>query len=215
MRAATNWDRYYRRIKISQITLGVIWKAYVDLLSEVQFGEPVKIIELGCGTGYNTLQLTKLFPASKVTLVDANPNVLTVAEKKLSRLGCEKEFLLQDLFGLDLSEKYDIAHSQGLLEHYPVERRRELIHLHRELLTESGVAVIIVPTPSLVYRLWRGMLEMMHLWIYTDETAITRAEFGDDLEASNMQILKMRMYHLTELGALCKKKNRSYENGIT
>ena len=82
MRVATNWDRYYRRIKISQMTLGFIWKAYVDLLNGVHFGEPIKIIELGCGTGFNTLQLTKLFPVSKVTLVDANPNVLAVAEKK-------------------------------------------------------------------------------------------------------------------------------------
>lgn len=29
---------------------------------------------------------------------------------------CEKEFLLRDLFDLELSEKYDIVHSQGLLE---------------------------------------------------------------------------------------------------
>lgn len=47
-------------------------------------------------------------------------------------------------------------------------------------------------------------MEMMHLWIYTDEVAITRAKFTADLEASNLQTLKMKMYHLTELGVLCK-----------
>lgn len=207
MRVATNWDRYYKRIKISQITLGFIWKAYLDLLNGVHFRQPVKVIELGCGTGYNTLQIAKLFPVSKVTLVDANPYVLAVAEKKLSRLKCKKEFVLKDLFDLDLSEKYDIVHSQGLLEHYPLESRRKLVQLHKESLATDGVAIIIVPTPSPVYKLWRGMLEMMHLWIYTDEVAITRAEFTADLEASNLQILKMKMYHLTELGALCKARS--------
>jgi len=207
MRVATNWDRYYKRIKISQITLGFIWKAYLDLLSGVHLGEPVKIIELGCGTGYTTLQLTKLFPVSKVTLVDFNPNVLATAEKRLSRLGCEKEFLLQDLFSLDLSEKYSIVHSQGLLEHYTLEQKRKLIRLHKELLAKDGVAVIIVPTPSLAYRFWRGMMEMMHLWIYTDEIAIPEEELHTELEHSGLQILKMKRYHLTELGALCKRRD--------
>ena len=207
MKATTNWDRYYGRTKISQITLGIIWKAYLDLLSGVHFEEPVKIIELGCGTGYNTLQLTRLFPVSKVTLVDANPKVLAIAEKKLANLGCEKEFLLQDLFSLHLDEKYSIVHSQGLLEHYTLERRRKLIELHGGLLAANGVTIILVPTPSLIYRSWRGMLEMMHLWIYPDETAITRAEFTADLEYCDLQILKMRMYHLTELGVLCRKRN--------
>ena len=204
MRVATNWDRYYKRIKISQITLGFIWKAYLDLLSGVHFRRPVKVIELGCGTGYNTLQIAKLFSVSKVTLVDANPYVLAVAEKTLSCLKCKKEFVLKNLFDLDLSEKYDIVHSQGLLEHYPLESRRKLIQLHKELLATDGVATIIVPTPSPVYKLWRRMMEMMHLWIYTDEVAITRSKFTADLEASNLQTLKMKMYHLTELGALCK-----------
>lgn len=207
MRAITNWDKYSKRTKISQITLGLIWKAYSDLLSGVHFKAPTKIIELGCGTAYNTLQMTKLFQVDKVTLVDSNPNVLAIAEKKLSCLKCEREFLLQDLFSLDLTEKYDIVHSQGLLEHYSLEQKRKLIHLHKELLTANGVTIIIVPTPSLAYRFWRGTMEMMHLWIYPDETAISEAEFKAELEYSGLQILKLKRYHLTELGAICKEGN--------
>ena len=204
MRAVTNWDRYYKRIKFSQIILPVIWKAFLDLLRGIHFPEPVKIIELGCGTAYNTLQLTRLFPTEKVTLVDSNPNALDVARKKLSCLKCEKEFLPQDLFSLDLSEKYNIVHSQGLLEHYSLEQKRRLIRLHRELLSADGVTIILVPTPSLAYRLWRGTQEIMHLWLYPDETAISEEEFKTELEYSGLQILKLRRYHLTELGAICK-----------
>ena len=214
MKAVTNWDRYYKRIKISQIVSPVIWKAYADLLRGIHFQEPIKIIELGCGTAYNTLQMTKSFQVDKITLVDSNSKALDVAEKKFSRLKCEKEFLLQDLFSLDLSEKYDIAHSQGLLEHYTLKQKRRLIRLHKELLTANGVTIIIVPTPSLAYKLWRGTQEVMRLWLYPDETAIPEAEFKAELEYSGLQILKLRRYHLTELGAICRRVDHIKQNSV-
>ncbi len=205
MRLVTDWNRYHKRARISQRFLWVIWKAYWDLLRGIRFKEPIKIIELGCGTAYNTLQMTKLFQVDKVTLVDFNPNVLDAAQKRLSCLNCEKEFLLRDLFNLDLGEKYDIVHSQGLLEHYPLEQKRKLIRLHRDLLTADGITIILVPTPSLAYRLWRGTLERLHLWIYPDETAISEEEFSAELEYSGLQILKMKKCHLIELGAVCRR----------
>ena len=205
MRVVTDWNRYHRRTRISQNFLWTIWRAYSDLLREISFPEPIKIIELGCGTGYHTLQMTKLFPVDKVTLVDFNPNVLNAAQKRLSGLNCEKEFLLRDLFALDLTEKYDIVHSQGLLEHYTPDEQQKLICLHRDLLTPNGIAVILVPTPSLPYRLWRGFLEKLHLWIYPDETAISEEEFSTALESSGLEILKMKMCHLIELGAVCRR----------
>ena len=116
MSAVTNWNQYHRRINIRQLTAEFVWKAYSDLLNGIRFEEPIKIIELGCGTGYNTFKIIQLLQTEKVTLVDANPNMLELAKKTLSPLNCEKEFLLQDLFSLDLSEKYHIVHSQGLLE---------------------------------------------------------------------------------------------------
>jgi len=207
MRVTTDWDRYHRRVRVSQLLLWAVWRAYAGLLRGISFTEPIKIIELGCGTAYHTLQMTKLFQVDKVTLVDSNPNVLKDTQKRLSGLKCEKEFLLQDLFSLDLSEKYDIVHSQGLLEHYTPEEQKKLICLHRDLLTPNGIAVILVPTPSLAYRLWRGIFEKLHLWIYPDETAISEAEFKAALESSGLEILKMKRCHLTEVGAVCRKGN--------
>jgi len=207
MREVTNWDKYHQRVQVSQRFLWTIWRAYADLLRGISFNKPVKIIELGCGTGYHTLRMTKLYPVDKVTLVDFNANVIEDTKRRMSDLKCEKEFLLQDLFSLDLGEKYDIVHSQGLLEHYTPEEQQKLIRLHRDLLTPGGIAVILVPTPSLPYRLWRGLLEKLRMWIYPDETPISREEFTAALESNGLDILKMQRCHLIEVGAVCRRRS--------
>jgi len=205
-RVATDWDRYHKRVRVSQRFLWTVWRAYASLLRGFSFSKPIKIIELGCGTGYHTLQMTRLYPVAKVTLVDANASVIRDTERRMAFLECEKEFLLKDLFSLDLEERYDVVHSQGLLEHYTSQEQRQLIRLHRDLLAPGGIAIILVPTPSLTYRFWRGLLERLHLWIYSDEVALSREEFIRQLEASGLEILKIQGCHLMEVGAVCRRR---------
>jgi len=76
MREVTDWDKYHQRVKVSQRFLWTIWRAYADLLRGVSFDKPIKIIELGCGTGYHTSRMTRMYPVAKVTLVDFNANVI-------------------------------------------------------------------------------------------------------------------------------------------
>ena len=140
-RVVTDWDQYHRRVRVSQRFLWTVWRAYASLLRGFSFSGPIKIIELGCGTGYHTMQMTRLYPVTKVTLVDFNASVIEDTERRFAALECEKEFLLGDLFSLELNEKYHIVHSQGLLEHYTPDQRKELIRLHRDLLAPDGIAL--------------------------------------------------------------------------
>lgn len=204
-KTVTNWDEYHKRVRISQRFLWTVWRAYASLMRDVRFDRPIKILELGCGTGYHTMQMTRCHQVAKVTLVDFNESVIADTERRFQGLDCEKEFLLRDLFKLDIADKYDIVHSQGLLEHYTPEERLKLICLHRDLLTPDGLAVILVPTPSLAYRFWRGLLEKLNQWIYHDETAIPAADFARELEASGLEILRMQGCHLMEVGAVCRR----------
>ncbi len=204
MRKITNWNKYHQRVQFSQIFLPIIWRAYQDLLRDRSFNKPIKIIELGCGTGYHTLQMTKVYSITKVTMVDFNAMVIENTKRRMSQIECEKEFLLCDLFDFNSHEKYDIVHSQGLLEHYTPDQQEKLIRLHRDLLAPDGVALILVPTSNLFYRVYREFQEKLRLWIYDDEIPISKKELAVALELSGLEILKIKNYHLIEIGAACR-----------
>ncbi len=54
MREISDWDKYHQRVQASQRFLWTIWRAYEGLLRGISFDRPIKIVELGCGTGYHT-----------------------------------------------------------------------------------------------------------------------------------------------------------------
>jgi len=46
---------------------------------------PSSILEIGCGTGVNLIKLNKLFPSARITGLDVSPEMLNVAQTKISR----------------------------------------------------------------------------------------------------------------------------------
>ncbi len=54
MREITDWDKYHQRVRVTQRFLWAICRAYEELLRGISFNRPIKIVELGCGTGYHT-----------------------------------------------------------------------------------------------------------------------------------------------------------------
>lgn len=47
--------------------------------------QPKHIVEVGCGTGYNTKKLGQLFPKSKITGIDVSSDMLAIAKKKVDQ----------------------------------------------------------------------------------------------------------------------------------
>ena len=47
--------------------------------------QPKHIVEVGCGTGYNTKKLGKLFPNSEITGIDVSSDMLAIAKKKVDQ----------------------------------------------------------------------------------------------------------------------------------
>ncbi len=96
MREITDGDKYHQRVhvQVSQRFLVTIWRAYEGWMRGISFDRPIKIVELGGGTGYHTFTDDQGISGDQVTLVYFNANVIEDTKRRMSCLRCEKEFLL-------------------------------------------------------------------------------------------------------------------------
>jgi len=71
-------------------------------LLEAIGGQPRRILDLGCGTGSQTLQLKRAFPAAQVIGLDLSPYMLAMAEHKAQEAN------------LDIAWRHGLAEATGL-----------------------------------------------------------------------------------------------------
>jgi SAM-dependent methyltransferase len=84
----------------------------------------LRIVDVGCGTGENTVGLTKLFPDAEIVGVDINPASLDLATKLATRVHSSVRFIQCDITG-DMREalasaapgRFDVIFSMGVLHH--------------------------------------------------------------------------------------------------
>lgn len=96
------------------------WFSEVSELQDVLAAmQPLgNVLELACGTGWWTEQLTKY--ADSVTAVDASDEVMKLNAERTS--SSKVTYLRADIFNLNLKEKYDFIFFSFWLSHVPPER---------------------------------------------------------------------------------------------
>lgn len=79
-------------------------------LGKAPFDQPVRILDLGTGSGVIGITLALERPLAQVTAVDISPAALAVAQANAERLGARNiRFLLSDWYeALDPGEKFDL-----------------------------------------------------------------------------------------------------------
>jgi len=84
-------------------------KTILDCVAAVQ-PAPTKVLEIGCGTGRNLVELARRFPRAHLTGVDLSDSMLAVARRKTAALG-SRVSLLQRAYGpaLKVSGGYDLV----------------------------------------------------------------------------------------------------------
>ncbi|MFL0759261.1 MAG: trans-aconitate 2-methyltransferase, partial [Prochlorococcus sp.] len=82
-------------------------------------GEPLKILDAGCGTGVSTDYLAHLNPGAEILAVDISPAALEVARDRLQRSGGNDQahirFENRSLLELEGEGKFDYINSVGVL----------------------------------------------------------------------------------------------------
>lgn len=185
----------------------IINRAYKNLLKNVNLSDP-KILELGSGSGINSLTISKILKAKEITLVDFNKKALEISKKliKDSNLGLNVKYLYKNIFDLSLNEKFNIVHSEGLIEHFYGKNRLEVFGKHVEFCKEGGFIIIFVPYKSIQYNLFKWFCKKFNKWIW-DEEAFSKQELYGLCKHFNLQILKEYTSPLLhQIGILARKK---------
>ncbi len=71
------------------------------------FNGPIKILDIGCGSGVIGLTLKQKFPNASIDLLDISKEAIEVARKNASLLQLNVNFIESDVFS-NVNEKYDV-----------------------------------------------------------------------------------------------------------
>jgi SAM-dependent methyltransferase len=109
---------------------GYNWRWFVDaaysaatgsLPQALVNGEPLRILDAGCGTGVSTDYLAHLNPGAEILAVDISPGTLKVARERCRRSGAfeQAQLRIENRSLLDLAGEgpFDYINSVGVLHH--------------------------------------------------------------------------------------------------
>ena len=106
-------------------------------------GEGMSVLDVGCGTGLETLRLAKLVgPSGHVVGLDVSRNLLAEAERRAEGSSLPVEYVQGDAHRLPFpDDHFDVARAERLLL-YLTDPRRALSELAR--VTKAGGAVYVI-----------------------------------------------------------------------
>jgi predicted RNA methylase len=101
---------------------------------------PARVISIGCGSAMFDILLASC--GYEVTSIDSDPDVLGAAERSMRRFEVKLDLRLSDAFDLrEFRDAYDVAFSNGLVEHWNGTRTVELIAEHARCAPRVQVEV--------------------------------------------------------------------------
>ena len=207
----TNWEKYFRyseRNFVVNLVQGQMFKSYERLLRRTEIDRPISVLELGAGSGYNSLKIAALYKTKDITIVDSNKRILAVSKRLFKSARFNVKFLCEDLFKLNLGKQFDIVHSAGLVEHFGGVMKSKVFGVHERFTKPGGHCLIFAPTPSTSYKIFRGLMELAGLWKFTDEVPMTKYQLVREIRRTGLKVVKTDdcwNYYLTENGILAKK----------
>jgi glycosyltransferase involved in cell wall biosynthesis len=177
-KTATDWDRYYTTVpataKITRkYTNAILRDAIKRYAAKDERG--LAILELG---GANSCFVESILAATNCRsydIVDTNRYGLSLLA---GRFGSTDVVHLhqQSVFELSLTSPADVVFSVGLVEHFDEAETRQAILAHFDALRPGGLAIITFPTPTVLYRATRSLLESLGLWRFPDERPLHSEE---------------------------------------
>lgn len=129
------WDKKYRQDKTGW-DLNSANPVFVDLINEQKEIKPGSILILGAGKGHDGI-----YAASKnydVTIVDFSSEAIAIAETYSKKEGSSLKILHEDIFKLDIKNKFDLLYDYTSFCAINPERRKEYAEKVSSFLKVGG-----------------------------------------------------------------------------
>lgn len=116
---------------------------YAAMLDGLPFGadEPVRVLDLGAGTGLLSAEISIRFPRASITLVDLSVEMLRVARRRFAGGQGRFEFRVMDFARKELPAGYDLVASALSIHHLTDGDKRELFEKAHGVLVPGGIFV--------------------------------------------------------------------------
>ncbi|MFC1804919.1 methyltransferase domain-containing protein [Candidatus Omnitrophota bacterium] len=189
----------YEKI-IKEIIFSVYWnKISSRVLSRFGSFKGLKTVEIGCGMAETSLLFAR--EGAEVTVIDYSPKALYGAESLFGYFNLQATFLSGDIFSLPqgLLERFDIAMSYGLAEHFRYPERRSVFEVHYSLAKIGGMLLVGVPNAwCLPYRIFKVLAQWLGYWKVGLEIPFSRRELSglaESLRLKDCRILGPSFLH--------------------
>ena len=172
----TDWDTYYKSVPATakltrRYTTAVLLKAIRSYAGRTG----LSILEIG---GANSCFMDRILAeveCRSYDVADTNSYGLSLLEKRLAP-GSPVHLHEQSVLALSLDLQADVVFSVGLVEHFDVATTRQAVLAHFDVLKPGGIAIITFPTPTLLYRITRSLIEALGMWKFLDERPLQPSE---------------------------------------
>jgi len=126
-----------------------------------------RILEIGCGIGSISGELV---PFGRVEAIELSPEAIRIARHRHPKVNFFQGDVLAHDFG---DSKYDILVTSEVLEHIPLDQRRQFVHILHHLLQPRGWLILTTPNGAVSRRIGTEQLIEHH---------VAEAELRDLLE---------------------------------
>ncbi len=102
-----------------------------------------KIMDIGCGAGFATINLLNNFSNFKINAIDFDEKCINFANKYNSHKNIN--YINNDIFICEIKDKFDYIFALEILEHLPAEHHYSFIDLCLSYLKDDGKLFITTP----------------------------------------------------------------------
>jgi SAM-dependent methyltransferase len=189
----TDWERYYRNpYPTAKWSRRIMAKALAAAIERhAPRREALSILEIGGGNSCFLHGLMDRFQFRDYLILDNSTEGMRRARERFApSYGDRVRYLEADVFDAvpDLSGRFDVVMSVGLIEHFSDDEIVRLVRLHADFASPDGLVIIAVPTPTIFYRIVRTGAELLGIWQFPDERPITRRRLVELMSVAGLLI---------------------------